>query len=62
MSEEVSGKTISDMIFDKFAESMAGDASFNGILADLVTAMRQQHGKAKINDLLRKTEDAPSQP
>ncbi|MDR2720323.1 MAG: hypothetical protein LBC03_05935 [Nitrososphaerota archaeon] len=58
----MSDKTLSERIFDKFTESIAGDPLFDGITDDLVAAMHDKQGKIKIKDLLRKTDDAPSKP
>ena len=55
-------KTISDLILDKFAESIAEDKAFTGVSTDLVSALRQKQGKGKIKDLLRRAEDAHTQP
>ena len=52
----MSEKTVSDMIFDKFAESIKEDTLFSNISADLVIAMREKHGKSKIKELMRKIE------
>lgn len=58
----MSKKTVSDMIFEKFANSINDDALFSSISDDLVLAMRQKQGKSKIRDLLRKMENEDSKP
>lgn len=58
----MSEKTVSDMIFEKFATAIKDDVLFSSVSDDLVLAMRQKHGKKKIRDLLRKTENEDSKP
>jgi hypothetical protein len=58
----MSEKTVSDMIFEKFANSIKNDALFSSISDDLVLAIRQKQGKSKIKDLLRKMENEDSKP
>ena len=49
-------KTVPELIFDKFNESIKDDKLFSNISADLVNAMREKYGKNKIKELLRKIE------
>jgi hypothetical protein len=58
----MSEKTVSDVIFEKFANSIKNDALFSSISDDLVLAIRQKQGKSKIKDLLRKMENEDSKP
>ena len=58
----MSEKTVSDMIFEKFANLIKNDALFSSISDNLVLAMRQKQGKSKIKDLLRKMENEDSKP
>lgn len=54
----MSQKSVSDLIFDKFAESVEKDALFKGISADLVTIVREKKSnKAELQKLLRKKQD-----
>ena len=48
-------KSVSDLIYDKFAETIQKDNLFKGISDDLNTAARKvRPNKAKIKELLRK--------
>lgn len=56
-------KSVSDMIFDKFAESIEKDALFKDISADLVDLVRgKKHSKTELQNLLRKKQDENSKP
>ena len=55
-------KTVSDLIFDKFAESVKSDPLFAKLTDELIIAMRLKQGKTKIRELLRKMENEDSKP
>jgi hypothetical protein len=58
----MSENSVSDMILEKFSDSIKDDANFSPILNDLILAMRQKQGKKKIEELLRKMENENSHP
>lgn len=58
----MSEKTVSDIILDRFLESIKNDRLFAEISDNLVTAMREKHGKNKIKELFRKTQNENPQP
>lgn len=45
--------SISDQIYKKFEERVKTDALFDGITAELVSAMKQNEGKIKLKEILR---------
>lgn len=53
----MSKKTVSDMILDKFAQSIKTDESFNDIYDELVKAVKEKQTKAKIKAIMRKTNE-----
>ena len=56
-------KSVSDLIFDKFAERIEADALFKGISADLVDLIRgKKCSKTELQNLLRKKQDENSKP
>jgi hypothetical protein len=55
-------KSVPDMIFDKFADFITADSLFKEISNDLVLAVRQKHGKDKIEELLRKAHNENPKP
>jgi hypothetical protein len=50
-------KSVTDRIFEKFAESVANDTLFHGISDELVAMMRRKTGKNELKELLRKNKD-----
>lgn len=55
-------KSVSDLIFDKFAESIKKDGLFGGISDDLVAlARRKRPSKSEIEKLLRGKQDEGSE-
>ena len=59
----MSQKSVPDLIFDRFAESIEKDVLFKGIFADLATLVRgKKHSKAELQNLLRKKQDEDSKP
>lgn len=62
MAPTMSEKTVSDLIFDKFLESIKDDDLFKEFSADLVVAMREKQGKTKIKELMRKRKNETPQP
>jgi len=55
-------KSVSDMIFDKFAEFITGDSLLKEISNELVLAVKQKHDKNKIEEVLRKTPNENPKP
>ncbi len=55
-------KSVSDMIFDKFAEFITGDSLLKEISNDLVLAVKQKQGKNKIEEVLRKASNENPKP
>ena len=54
-------KTVSNLIFDKFAESIERDALFKGISEDLISMVRKtKSSKAEIQKLLEKKQNEDS--
>jgi hypothetical protein len=53
---QIPEKTVSDTILDRFLESIKNDRLLTDIADNLVTTMREKHGKNKIKELLRKPE------
>lgn len=62
MAPRMSEKTVSDLIFDKFLESIKNDDLFKEFSVELVTAMREKQGKSKIKELMRKRKNETPQP
>lgn len=55
-------KSVSDLIFDKFAESIKKDGLFVGISDDLAALARQKRpSKSEIERLLRRKQDEGSE-
>ncbi len=50
-------KSVLDLIFDKFAESIEKDDLFGEISGDLIALVRERKSKAMIEKLLRKKQD-----
>jgi len=51
-------KTVSDLIFDKFAGSIESDVLFKGISDNLIALIHERrHNKAELEKLLRKKQD-----
>jgi hypothetical protein len=60
---EGSQKSVSDLIFDKFAEYVRKDRLFDGVSEDLITLVRKKKpNKSEIEKLLRKTQDEDTKP
>lgn len=54
-------KSVSDLIFDKFAKNVEGDALFQGISVELSNAVRaEKRKKAEIISILKKENDEDS--
>jgi hypothetical protein len=62
MALTMSEKTVSDLIFEKFLESINDDDLFKEFSAELVAAMREKQGKTKIKELMRKRKNETPQP
>lgn len=56
-------KSVSDLIFDKFTESIEKDVLFKGISTDLAALVRgKKRSKTEFQNLLRKKQDEDSKP
>jgi len=45
--------SISDLIYKKFEETVKTNTLFDGVAAELVSALRQNEGKIKLKEILR---------
>jgi hypothetical protein len=53
-------KSVTDMIFEKFAQIIAGDSLFKGISKEIVALMREKPGKDEIKALLERIDNENS--
>jgi len=59
----MSQKSVTDLIFDKFAESVKHDPLFKGISSELIDMIREKKlRKTELQNLMRKKLDEASKP